>query len=81
MNIAVICISENQNIFSGGAGQEGQINAWARKVFCPSGKMSHDFRCPPRRHRGAVVRPARRPAISKAPTAFRGGEPIAIYMA
>jgi hypothetical protein len=26
----VICISEKQNIFSDGAGQGGQINAWAQ---------------------------------------------------
>jgi hypothetical protein len=29
-NIAPICVSENQNIFSGGAGQVGQIKAWGR---------------------------------------------------
>src|SRR5580693_6349996 len=33
MNIAVICISENQNIFSDGARQWGQINAWGARCF------------------------------------------------
>ena len=32
-NIALICTSENQNIFSGGAGQGGQINAWGANCF------------------------------------------------
>jgi hypothetical protein len=27
VNMALICISEKQNIFSDGAGQKGQINA------------------------------------------------------
>jgi len=33
MNIALICTSEKQNIFSGGAGQTGQITAWGARCF------------------------------------------------
>ena len=32
-NIALICISEKQNIFSEGAGQNGQIRAWGASVL------------------------------------------------